>query len=544
MTGCETSRQWNASEVSKRSRKHWPQGCWRKRKEEIENQNLNSNFTERLKLILFERVGELFQIRVWTRANSVTSGMASLLHTLQNSLASFPGAHTYTIQILRSQPRRSHALFPHATNLKTKVWQEEVLVLLSEDTDVSVILEGVETVSKASIPVFAIEASLYEIPSTSTTLLYISKVDTTGLSTTYPSPARTLTASFLAYHLLHPPHQSKRIRIHVFAKAQGQYLFPGSVDNKGKKVLDDKGLIRWWKGCISQAVTSKSVLALSNVPKLFYLIPGLSHTEALPYAPDDSSSAAKWIYNHPYSTIPSPLFVGDSTEKHWTVNDLVPAFPDDPKSRFLTSLTSSGVSATGEADDYDDVMNSLASATFLGQNGRKEGVERERERERRRLTCLEGGIEEFWERMAFRQECCSGVLVGFFVVAFENLSAPTKIDSEHHPTSVPHAVFTSLWSQLHNVDYSTLALEKLSEIRTKWSEDFKSLIACDGFVPVVKEKEGEAVDNKETRMELLYSEFAFTTFVVENSKYESKKREAVEVKVVNKMVPRKKKKVE
>jgi len=51
---------------------------------------------------------------------------------------------------------------------------------------------------------------------------------------------------------------------------------------------------------------------------------------------------------------------------------------------------------------------------------RLQEVEKERDRERRRLVeGVKGGVGEWWERMGYRQECCSGVLVGFFVVGLE-----------------------------------------------------------------------------------------------------------------------------
>ena len=473
---------------------------------------------------------------------------STLLAHLESSLSTnFPGSHRYTLQLLRSQPRRSHALFPHATNLKTKIWQEELLLILSER---SLGTDGKED----DIPVFALEASNYTIPSTSTALLYISKVDTTGLSDSSLSPARTLTSAFLSYQLLHPPHAVNRIRIHIFAKAQGQYLFPGSVENKGKKVLDDKGLIRWWKGCISAsavAVGSGKEGEGKEGLRLFYLIPGLGESEALPYVPLDPRyppSTVNWTYSHPYSLIPSPLYPSSTAPENPTVNDLIPAFPDDPKSRFLTSLTSSSISASGEPDDYDDVILALASNAFTTGSSnvvRKEAVERARERERGRLIAgVPGGAEEWWERMAFRQECCSGVLVGFFVVVLDREPPTPTSMSNTAPTpqaaSLPHPLFTKLWSQFHNVDYATTALANLPTIRKKWSEDLLALVSKDGYRVGTSNGASEGAEGDFLRR------FVERRFEVKNEGFlDSGKRERVveEPIKVNLMVPRKKKKV-
>ncbi|GAA5997525.1 H3 histone acetyltransferase RTT109 [Rhodotorula paludigena] len=468
----------------------------------------------------------------------------SLVDFLCTSLAaSVAGTREYRVHAVRSEPQRSHALFPHATNAKTaKVWHEELLVVLSEKRVVpaahatpasegapAVTNGAVEPVADASnasgsgapavaapstsastssadepaqtcherfAPVVGIEASIYTIPSSSTSLLYISKVDTTGLSSGGPSPTRTLVSSFLAYHVLHPPHGTQRLRVHVFARAQGQYLFPGSVDNPGKRVLDDKGLIRWWKATIERAVARDDVRARAastageeakDAPlRLFYLVPGLSYLESLPYVPAAHASSSSsppppaWTYSHPYTSLSSPLHPPSAPSAH-PLPDHIPSFPDDPKSRFLHSLTSSTTSSSGTPGDYDDVYLSLRSATFsTGQTGaqRLADVERAVERERTRLLPaggVPGGVDEFWERLAFRQECCDGHLVAFFVVAAgegagEERTTHPVAASRRHALALRPASYTKLWSQLHNYDYSLGALARLADAVERWDD--------------------------------------------------------------------------
>ncbi|GAA5879058.1 hypothetical protein JCM1840_003857 [Sporobolomyces johnsonii] len=557
----------------------------------------------------------------------------TLLDHLAASLRSgIPGKHAYSLHVVRSQSRRSYALFPHASNAKScKIWQEEVLVVLSEDRDApqdataaaqeppkesadapiastSTATPPSSSSIKRSVPVVGIEASIYTIPSTSTSLLYISKVDTTGLSpSSSPSPTRTLVASFLSYHLLHPPHGTERLRIHVFARAQGQYLFPGSVENKSKRVLDDKGLIRWWKGTVERATRDAEVQKMlqrgTEQLKMFYLIPGLTYLESLPYVPVPPPSAAAstplptWTYGHPYSVLPSPLHRAPSSlsptaAAQHPLTDHLPSFPDDPKSRFLHSLTSSSLSPSGTSGDYDDVFLALHSSTFTtGQTpaARLAEVEKERERERKRLVeGVQGGVDEWWERMAFRQECCSGVLVGFFVVALEPVPAPpsahpppsttadcpapsdaapsptsmTSSSTSHPhvhaphkiPMSLPNPLFTKLWSQFHNVDYSLPALPKLLEASQKWAEDVERLVkleeaeaeADDGSPKDKNEKGGLGEEELMRRFEGEVSR----RVVVDNPELVKEKRDAPggaagegEKPKVNTLAPRKKKKV-
>ncbi|GAA6059697.1 hypothetical protein JCM10212_000084 [Sporobolomyces blumeae] len=371
----------------------------------------------------------------------------TLVEYLTKALESFDaGPSTYAVTCVRSQPRRSHALFPHASTSKlVKPYQEELLCVLSQHRD------STRGNHDEPVPVCAIEAHLYTIPATSTLILYVSKVDSTGLGPrSTSSPTRLFVSSFLAYHLVHLPHDAVRLRVHLFAKAEPQYLFPGSADNKAtKRVLDDKGLIRWWKRTIEVAIRDNrdvrdafAVVGASKSIKPFYVVPGLEYLESLPYVPDrppssttnSTSPPPRWTYGHAYASLPSPLHpVPDSQASFEAavaapLPDHVPAFPDDPKSRFLHSLTSSCLAVSGSEGDYDDLFDTLHS-TLLSSNSsghsttlkqRLNEVEHERERERARLIQgVEGGVAEWCERLGFRQECCSGQLVGFFVVAIE-----------------------------------------------------------------------------------------------------------------------------
>ncbi|GAA5954250.1 hypothetical protein JCM8115_003351 [Rhodotorula mucilaginosa] len=434
-----------------------------------------------------------------------------LCSALQKNLA---GSHPrLALTVLRSDPQRSHALFPHATTAKstTKVYHEDIFVVLSQPADSM----GGSSAAAVPVPVGAIEAALYTVPATGTALLYISKVDTTGLlsgptsTQPSPSPTRPLVAAFLSYFLSHPPHHCSRVRIHVFARAQSQYLFPGSADNTAKKLLDDKALLRWWKRTLERAVVESTISSAQSTTttKLFYLIPGLAYLESLPYVP--ANGTLEWTYSHPYATLSSPLHPATDPPSSHPLVDHIPAFPDDPKSRFLHSLTSSSVAPSGTEGDYDDVFLSLASNSFTtGQTPAQKVAETERaiERERRRLVeGVPGGVDEWWERMAFRQECCAGQLVGFFVVAAGEPAAAeppasatststtstshpaAAITSSHgksgppkrHPLSLRPSTYTKLWSQLHNYDYTLPALSKLVEAVSKWEQGLERALRAE-----------------------------------------------------------------
>ena len=335
------------------------------------------------------------------------------------------------------------------------------------------------------VPVYGIETAIYTIPNTSTALLYVSKVDTTGLLTT-SAPSRILTTALLKYYLLYPPHAVHSFRIHVFARAQDQYLFPGSIENKSKRVLDDKGLCKWWKTVLSEATYTLNTSERQHRDlQLFYLLGGYSYLESLPLLPaaypPDSKCGPEWVYGHPYATIAGPL---PASKEAVTLNDLIPAFPDDPKSRYLTSLTSSPIPAAGDEGDYDDVIERLRK--FSDSNSailamRTNDIEKQRIQERARI--IGNNIDEYWECMGARQECCSGHVAGFFVVSSEMSrendvvavgSSPTHNAPQPAPASLSHSNYVRLWSSVHNVDYASF--NKSTDAYEHWISDLQQAV--------------------------------------------------------------------
>ncbi|KAM0749684.1 hypothetical protein T439DRAFT_326562 [Meredithblackwellia eburnea MCA 4105] len=522
----------------------------------------------------------------------------SLLDFLCSNLQNLPGKHDFSLQVVRSQPRRSYALFPHSSIPKLKLWQQEVLVILKERPTNS---------TDIRVPVVALEANIYYIPHSSTSLVYVSKVDSSGLAFSSPSPAKSIASSFIAYHLQHPPHSATRVRVHVFARAQGQYLFPGSVENKQKRVLDDKGLLRWWKACFSQAADQTTPKLKEGKEddkiQLFYLVPGLTYQESLPYVPDPpTTSTPKWHYGHPNNIISSPLHLPtfSPSQTPAPVTDHIPNFPDDPKARFITSLCSSAISPAGAPDDYDELIHSITSRSFnTGTNSQTalDDINKERMRERHRfLEGVKGGMDEWWERMQFRQECISGVLVGFFVGVRDGISSSSssgeipplhqvpesadKVDREStapsistngkvvpvdqpspkpERASIGYQFFTRLWSQFHNVDYALPQIEKCRIAADKWEKDVEMIVRGEGYDPVedpsskekkVSEGEGEEAENESKRKRKIYEDDVFREILLDNPALPSKKREldgsagdggaAPVAPKVNVMVPRKK----
>lgn len=266
----------------------------------------------------------------------------------------------------------------------------------------------------------AVEAYFYTLPATTSGVLYVSKVDSTGQGQK-PSPTGTTVRTLLQYYLDPKTRpsvggQTEKIWVHVFARAQNQYLFPNSVDFEGKKPLSDIRLCGWWKEVLSSVALWLKTKGVGEDEKLklWYLLPGFSDVEAIRALNSGRgplrASGVDWIYGHPYAKsrsedIPLPCAVDEHNLGHY-----IPSFEDDPKSRFLDEIAHTSES---------DVIRSPARKK--SKKGHDEDVSDKRDD--RQVGELAKVIpEEYWERMSFRQECVAGIVTGFFVLGYSSKS--------------------------------------------------------------------------------------------------------------------------
>ncbi|KAB8303648.1 hypothetical protein EYC80_005042 [Monilinia laxa] len=259
--------------------------------------------------------------------------------------------------------------------------------------------------------VFAIEILIYFTAYDTT--FFVSKADSTGylhllkLEKGTPSPIRDISAAFLQ-HLVEQ-HQRENIRsiVSLFARAQDQYLFPGSIEYNGKHVLDDRGLVRWWcrvlDPLIEQTETSTDLRKSQwDSVKGFLIVPGQDNYETRSYLPTRSkvqTAESSWTIGHPLRQISRHT---DDVPPRC----LVPHYPDDPKARFLEELD-------------DEIGRGKDDAS-----GQWKSVKT---------------IDQFWEMMAYRQECSAGRLVGFIWIVFtprvQQYHGEVMLDSSHSKTS-------------------------------------------------------------------------------------------------------------
>lgn len=248
--------------------------------------------------------------------------------------------------------------------------------------------------------VFGIEVLIYSTDRLTT--IFISKADSTGnlrLLRTPPkiSLIRVISTTFLSYLVQTRQRPGVRLVLSLFARAQNQYLFPGSIDNVGKHVLDDRGLIKWWcrvadpilreyepesrsqdKGLLDQRVESVKSSATA-----YLIVPGCDKFETRAFFPPtakfDDKEHPRWVNSYPLHQI--------CKNPGAPPRCLVPRFPDDPKSRFLLDLDDELPERTGASD----------------------AIKKENAGQWRSVRSL----DEFWEMMSFRQECSAGRLTGF-----------------------------------------------------------------------------------------------------------------------------------
>ena len=252
--------------------------------------------------------------------------------------------------------------------------------------------------TKVEVLVFGIEVLIY---STSfNTTFFVSKADSTGylhllnLPKGASSPLREISGAFLQYLVEQRLRRNIQSVVSLFARAQDQYLFPGSVEYSGKHVLDDRGLVRWWCRVLNPLIEVTKTSAQSESQwdgvKGYLTVPGLDVHETMSYIPRASKSL--WSMGHPLKQISRHA---DDVPPRC----LIPHFPDDPKARFL--------------DELDDEITEGRNGT----GGQWKSVR---------------SIDQFWDMMAFRQECSAGRLVGFIWIVF----TPTSQPPLPHPESI------------------------------------------------------------------------------------------------------------
>lgn len=290
------------------------------------------------------------------------------------------------------------------------------------------------------IAILGIEVAIYSTDRL--TILFVSKADSSGYlhllnnsnntnnAAAAPRAAslKLISTTFLSF--LIQTHQRKGVRLvlSLFARAQSQYLFPGSADNTRKHVLDDRGLIKWWCQAAdpilrehatesqgNQGPVDEKVESVNSSATAYLVVPGCDKYETRAYFPasarTDDLANPRWRVSYPLSQI--------CNHPQAPPRCLIPRFPDDPKARFLW--------------DLDDELPEASENAEGNKSGQWKSVR---------------SLDQFWEMMSFRQECSAGRLVGFLwvvinppgVLSSDKLSSQTQTPA---PEKIKDAVDSS-----------------------------------------------------------------------------------------------------
>ncbi|KAG0369357.1 hypothetical protein BGZ54_010188 [Gamsiella multidivaricata] len=282
----------------------------------------------------------------------------------------------------------------------------------------------------------------------------------------------------------HTPYKKS---LYVFARAQPQYLFAESAKNTGKHILNDRGLVRWWKNMIDSVYTL-NINSNDSWPDQkrrdptkvqgWWLIPGIE-TERQATNIIQSTSSTYSITTASSSSSSSPL----SSPFQWTygypdkgskemAHTLIPQFPDDPKSRMMQSPSCAG--------------------GFVN-------------------------IDTFWELAAIGEESGAGKITGFFRVIEEGEQPGPEREKEQKEgltakmtttstsDSVPVAGTTDDYTKVINfllgLDFSTL--ESAQESTRLWNRRVHiwAKRATEKEQEIVKERESEKQEQQKQQSE-------------------------------------------
>ncbi|CAI7577585.1 unnamed protein product [Penicillium crustosum] len=274
----------------------------------------------------------------------------------------------------------------------------------------------------SEIIIFGMEVMVYNTAHLTT--IFISKADSTGFLhllklPTKVSVLRLVSNTFLSFLARTRQRPGVRLVVSLFARAQNQYLFPGSIENAEKHVLDDRGLIKWWCRVLDPILREhepesdlretkaldQTVEAAKASATAYLIVPSCDRFETRnffpPTAKTDPQDRPRWLNSYPLKQL--------CHDPSAPPRCLVPRFPDDPKTRFLMDLD-------GELPEENEGQSVALNP------GRWRSVR---------------SLDQFWEMMSFRQECSAGRLVGFLwlVINPPGLMNSTSMESQ---TRVSH----------------------------------------------------------------------------------------------------------
>lgn len=311
--------------------------------------------------------------------------------------SALPSDFKCKIRYIRTPPKSCDPLFsppPGREPEKTRLASHFLTISLAPTATAGSSILITPYLNNQSEGVFALAVEVLVYTTKHITTLFVSKADTTGfLPNSGPSKTKIIVTTFLQWLVLEQrkKRSGRKVVVSLFARAQNQYLFPGSIENDTKKPLDDRKLIKWWVKVLDPLFDQQHQADLQADPPDthgYVTIPGYDANELRAYFPTTNvmpNAAPRWKAGDPLTELAETRGVLTAAPPR----ALLPRFPDDPKGRFIVDLDQE----VGLAED---------ARTIVSPSKRKSG-------RWNNITDL----KRFWEAMEFRQECSSGRVVGF-----------------------------------------------------------------------------------------------------------------------------------
>ncbi|KAF3009508.1 hypothetical protein E8E13_003943 [Curvularia kusanoi] len=419
----------------------------------------------------------------------------------------------FTFYHYSTPPTKSPALFsapPHAKSERTYCESHFLSATITpKDAKASQLPE--------ELLILAIEVLIYTTRNLTT--IFVSKADSTGyLSELHlprsqsASPLKAICGTFVSWLARERQRNGKKLVISLFARAQDQYLFPASIDNKNKHVLDDRGLVKWWckvldpiiweyqaeedrkpfQERLTEGASNNGTAASQSgtTAKGYLVIPGYEAYDTLRYVPPSPTPTTprRWAASHPLLQIaPHPAA---------PPRCLVPHFPDDPKARFLDELDEE-LPDRGEAVIAD-------GGTPSRSNGMWKSVKT---------------LDQFWEFMAFRQECSSGRIVGFIWVV---LSPPStsipEVSEEAEDAPSQHSQLSAPSTQTSQQPHQPTPRKKTPS-STKHKRRTKKPSTLTGPIPLILPRIKSSSSSNLSSTSTTSPSSTFSRSIPENSPY-------------------------
>ncbi|KAJ2702960.1 hypothetical protein FB645_004085 [Coemansia sp. IMI 203386] len=289
-------------------------------------------------------------------SDSATS--STIARSITESLRKLPAGHRFSVHVIQTSdhhvdsltPRRRFSHFHSETTMSRRI-----LILVSQG---SVLVSGLEAHEFTSISVQTSGAHRPHLAASVAVDVCIEKIDTSGFLSARMPLVKMLVAGYLqSLHRYHAATAVPTVGVHLFARAQPEYLFAKSQSNPGKHILDDLALVKWWQSALDYSIryathAEQNGGCLDNVAA-HCVVPGSTASEAPWFLGSDqhtttnNTSDADGTIGQYTESKPAAAATNATTSPSikWTwglpyvssarAHDCVLQFPDDPMTRLL-----------------------------------------------------------------------------------------------------------------------------------------------------------------------------------------------------------------